>query len=47
MATALGGSNINVNAIAPGAIMTETMKVLVKGDNGKTSDRESTAKKGD
>ena len=32
MATALGGSNINVNAIAPGAIMTETMKVLVKGD---------------
>jgi 3-oxoacyl-[acyl-carrier protein] reductase len=29
LATALGEFNINVNAVAPGAIMTETMRVLV------------------
>jgi NAD(P)-dependent dehydrogenase (short-subunit alcohol dehydrogenase family) len=29
LATALGGFNINVNAVAPGAVMTETMRVLV------------------
>lgn len=32
MATALGAFNINVNAIAPGPVMTETMRVLVTGD---------------
>ena len=32
MAKALGAFNINVNCIAPGPVMTETMKVLVKGD---------------
>ncbi len=29
LATALGDFNINVNAIAPGPVMTETMRVLV------------------
>jgi NAD(P)-dependent dehydrogenase (short-subunit alcohol dehydrogenase family) len=29
LATALGDFNINVNAVAPGAVMTETMRVLV------------------
>jgi 3-oxoacyl-[acyl-carrier protein] reductase len=32
MATALGAFNINVNAIAPGPVMTETMRVLVTPD---------------
>jgi 3-oxoacyl-[acyl-carrier protein] reductase len=32
MARALGAFNINVNCIAPGPVMTETMKVLVKED---------------
>jgi 3-oxoacyl-[acyl-carrier protein] reductase len=32
LATALGGFNINVNAVAPGAVMTETMRVLVNAE---------------
>ena len=32
LATALGGFNINVNAVAPGAVMTETMRVLVNDE---------------
>jgi NAD(P)-dependent dehydrogenase (short-subunit alcohol dehydrogenase family) len=35
MATALGAFNINVNAIAPGPVMTETMRVLVTPDTEK------------
>jgi NAD(P)-dependent dehydrogenase (short-subunit alcohol dehydrogenase family) len=32
LARALGNFNINVNAVAPGAVMTETMRVLVSGE---------------
>ena len=32
LASALGEFNINVNAVAPGAVMTETMRVLVSED---------------
>jgi 3-oxoacyl-[acyl-carrier protein] reductase len=32
LATALGAFNINVNAVAPGAVMTESMKVLVSDE---------------
>ena len=35
LATALGDFNINVNAVAPGAVMTETMRVLVPEEAAK------------
>ena len=35
LATALGEFNINVNAVAPGPVMTETMQMLVSKDDEK------------